>query len=202
MNGGDMAEPIDYVVTLFAVIIPTVGGALASRFILQSWQEKKEKFNLKMEKFKVRREILKDLENSYMLYYLLMSTLVIKANIYLTKKGFSFSDKPKSTSLPETELPKMKFKQEYQAVEKKLNGFIIENCWKFYNTWEVYFEDKKLAKTMNELAKISTSVHAAVALMFKADNFIELNIIKKKYDSNSKKNEKSFNGSKKFDRYN
>ena len=179
-------EPIQHVITILTVLIPTIGGAIASRFIVNSWQEKKEKFNLKVVKFKIKRGILKDLENSYMSYYLSLEHVGIKIS-KLGKKDFSFSDEAESTSLPETELPQMKFKHEYQAMEKKIDEVSRENCWKFFSTWGVYFDDKKMSETMNKLAKMSSSVHAAVRLMFDADNFESFKAFKEKFEMDGQK---------------
>jgi len=152
-----MTEDIDNLVTILAVIIPTIGGALATKFIVNSWQDKKEKFNLKMAKFDLRKKIIKDFEDSYVLSHNLIEeipVLVLRSHKdWLRKKIESGAhDVYLDQKFPDKLLPKNLFKKEIERVEKSIREATLSR-WKLFNTVQIYFQGEEIYKELDKLSK-------------------------------------------------
>jgi len=142
------------------VAIPAIIAAIASRRIVNSWQEKKAEFKLKKSRFELREQIVKGLEDSFYKNLLLLDTFVQKISqeyvtdyFLKTKEGDVGHRVKYEINIPENvnEYPRNKFSKEYSEFKKDLEYTTIRK-WKFFATLRIYFNVEKFDKVLVEIS--------------------------------------------------
>lgn len=147
----------DILIIAVPLAVPAVIGAFASKYIINSWQVKKEEFNLKKDQYALRKQILGDFENSYVAELSVLEKFVTKITDYYTNNYTLVSEEKKnitfSMTFPKggTEHPLKKFSNEYDEFKKEKSK-IDDIKWKFFSTIRIYYN---LGDIEEHMVKIS-----------------------------------------------
>jgi hypothetical protein len=165
---------------ILLVAVPTLIGALCSKFIINSWQVKKEEFDLKNRNFELRKQIFVDYENSFMKRLSIYDKFVSGVtDPYIREYKRNQDDKFKvgvMISFPkdEQEFPYNKFANEYNKFKKDImeNG---DSIWKFFSTIRVYYNIEDIDIVMGQISKSNSSVKEAINLLMYSKELKEFN---------------------------
>lgn len=172
---------VDWWVTLSEILkitipvaVPALIGAIGSRFIVNSWQVKKEEFRLRKEKYELRNQILKDFQNSYIKEMATIDNFIrIVQNTYTVDWKFFEEDKKSKYALSvgddPNNLPQKKFKKDYENYKNDLQD-VIYSKWKFFATVRVYFDLKDIDKKMKQLSDVSSQARYLVNVLMYSKN--------------------------------
>jgi len=152
------------------VSIPTIVGALSSKFIINSWQIKKEKFRLEKEKHTLRKEILDDYEKAYTNQISMLNNFdsVVVGEYTIDYKIMSEKDKKIvfSIELPENkeDWPLKKISKEYKEHKREVIEN-LRNIWKLFSTVRIYYELKDINEIMTEISKRSNYAQELISVL-------------------------------------
>lgn len=143
-----LADFWESLIAILIVIIPTATGAVFSKFIVNKWQDKNQKFQLKLAKSKLRKEILKDYQNGLVAYLLEIGNFyrMVKDHYILNRTYFPKEKVVKGAIIVpqgDENLPKNVFANELQKYDKRTDELDIE-LWNFFSTRNVYYDKKEL----------------------------------------------------------
>jgi len=163
---------------ILKIILPTLIGAIATRYIVNSWQIKKEKFKLQKEKYGLRQEFLENFHFSLGATESLYNTLFDKIRVHYISKWIHMPDSKLFTyqiSLKDGEanLPRNVFSEDIKLFNKKLSELDFESN-KFFMLKNTYFQSKDVDKAYNELLKADFYVRNILNALILSNNYQEL----------------------------
>jgi len=171
-----MVEFWEGVIQILMILIPTSVAAVSSKLIVNSWQEKKEEFNLKKDQYQLRKQIIDDFEKSYVAEMVLISNFVDKViHSYTTDYRIGLDDDEIvefAWKLPddEKELPIKKFVKEYEEFRTE-DGKLIKEIWNFFSTVRVYYSLNDISNHMQKISDASKHYRQlAHALIYSKNN--------------------------------
>lgn len=130
-----MAE-LDFYQQLILVIIPTVAAFVTTKFVAESWQDRKEKYRL-------QKEILSEIDNSILHYVNAMQIFGLQIWFeYVYAGGDPYEDEvTEDFKFPEdntAELPEQKFKEEFEEFDNELYR-MYKTSSLFESTLDLYY---------------------------------------------------------------
>ena len=174
-----MVEFWDAVTNILIVAIPTLIGAFGSRYIVNSWQTKKEEFRLKKEQWELRKQILAVFHSSFVEEFLCISQFRNEMkDMFVTdwsfKKGEKDDEKLKSFMyslvFPEKiEEFKSKVKPEFEKFLEEYKKF-RSGTWNFYHTVRIYYNVKELDELISNASVARRQAFASVNLFMYSKN--------------------------------
>lgn len=133
---------------ILMIVLPTIVGAVATRYIVNGWQEKKEKFRLDKEKYDLRMDIQERYKKSGVALVDLSYSFIERIEEEYAS-NWQLDSKKKTVTrilvIPEGDqnLPKILFAKELKEYRKQ-NLEITKNVWELFATISVYYDSKKL----------------------------------------------------------
>ena len=154
---------------VLVVTIPTLIGAISSKYIVNYWQLKKDEFNLRKEKFDLRKEILENYTKSYVQSYSILTGLLweiyLEYNIPVEISKENQKSVYKVVFSADEESPLLKFGSKFNEVSKTTRAMGAERV-NFYAIVSVYFKNKelliKLGKVTRLLADLELLLNALI----------------------------------------
>lgn len=144
-NGAD-----EFYLQLILVIIPTVGAFITTKFVAETWQDRKEKYRL-------QKEILSEIDNSILHYLDAMYIFAFKIRYeYIygpggPHKGEDFIQFPDDNI---AEQPEQKFKKDFEEFDKEISE-MRKRTSKFESTLDLYYGDDDLKEEWRNLRDYS-----------------------------------------------
>jgi hypothetical protein len=147
----------DLVLTMIAVIIPVIGGAVTTRKITSLWQ-------IKNEKSKIKREVLSDFQNSAKRVYDITISFIGMIFDEYVQYDHKLNEKiPKGHAILEfptnsDEFPKKKFQNEYKKFQSDIRESTFHGS-RFLSSLRLYYRNQQLEE---EYEKIHEQLASAV----------------------------------------
>jgi len=166
------------VLAILLIVIPTGVGAISSKYIVNEWQEKNQKFQLKLAKSKLRKEILKDYQKGLVDHLVEMNNFArLVSDHYVIDEKYVSKDKElkirREIPKGDENLPKNVLADEFQKYIKKSNEMDNE-LWNFFTTRNVYFNEKKVISLTQEVFDGIAHTDKLLRFIMNANNTEEL----------------------------
>lgn len=168
-----MVEFWDGVKDILIVVMPALIGAISSKFIIKSWQDKKEEFNLNKEKFNLRKQILEKYTQSYIQSYSMLTGLLweifYEYDIPSEKSKENVMSQYKITFPVNEKLLRTKWEDKFYEVSKTVRAMGTDR-WSFYAIVSIYFENEELLKKLGTVSQLLAKFESLLILVIQSEN--------------------------------